>query len=140
MSVKKKKLPGYAAGGRNFVHVRDAAIGVVNAIDMGRIGESYILGNANLSYREIFEIMAKESGVDPPRILIPKYISASFGLIMSALSAVFRFTPQLTYRMALMSADGNYYTAKKAVDELKMPQTPIEIGVREAYEWLSKQN
>ncbi len=140
LSVKDRKLPGYAKGGRNFVHVKDVAVAVANALTMGNIGESYILGNENLNYKEIFSIMASAAGVTPPRFLIPKYISAAFGLILSVLAAVFRFTPALTYRMAILSGDGNYYTARKAVAELNMPQTPIDIAVKEAYEWLSLLN
>lgn len=136
MSVMKRKLPGYSAGGRNFVHVRDVAITVVNAITMGKTGESYILGNENLNYREIFSIMADAAGVKAPGRLIPKYISVTAGLAMSAFSTIFRFNPPLTYRMAVVSGEGNYYSAKKAVEELEMPQTPVRIAVAEAYDWL----
>jgi len=138
MALKNRKLPGYAPGGRNFVYVKDVAVAVANALTMGKTGECYILGNENLSYKEIFSKMAEASGVAPPRFLIPKYLSGIFGLILSAAGAIFRFTPALTYRTAIISGDGNYYTAEKAVRELNMPQTPIEVAIKEAYSWLTK--
>jgi len=140
MAVKNRKLPGYAPGGRNFIYVKDAAVAVANALTMGKTGECYILGNKNLSYKEIFGKMAAGSGVTPPGILIPKFVASLFGFLLSASAKIFRFTPSLTYRTAVVSGDFNYYTSEKAVRELKMPQTPIEIAIKEAYNWLAMQN
>jgi len=140
MAVKNRKLPGFAPGGRNFVYVKDAAVAVANALTMGKTGECYILGNENLSYKEIFGKMAAVSGVTPPGILIPKFVASLFGFLLSASAKIFRFTPSLTYRTAVVSGDFNYYTSEKAVRELKMLQTPLEIAIKEAYDWLSMQN
>jgi len=140
MAVKNRKTPGYAKGGRNFIYVKDAAVAAANALTMGKTGECYILGNANLNYREIFGIMADAAGVPPPKLYIPGYIAVSFGLIMSAAARIFNFTPALTYRTARVSEDFNYYSAGKAVRELQLPQTPIETAVKEAYEWLETRN
>lgn len=41
--------------------------------------------------------------------------------------------------MALLSYHEHYYSSKKAVDELKLPQTPVKEAVYESFEWL-KQN
>ncbi|WP_460503869.1 NAD-dependent epimerase/dehydratase family protein, partial [Hymenobacter agri] len=65
------RLPGYPPGGKNYVHVRDVATATVNALTMGRVGESYILGHENLSYREAFARLAAVLGVPPPRWPIP---------------------------------------------------------------------
>jgi len=140
MALKNRKLPGYAPGGRNFVYVKDVAVAVVNALTMGKTGECYILGNENFNYKEIFGKMAEASGVTPPGILIPKFVASLLGLFLSGSAKIFRFTPSLTYRTAIVSGDSNYYSSEKAVRVLKMPQTPIEIAIREAYDWLSEQN
>ena len=40
------EMPAYLDTGLNFVHVRDVAVGHILAAEKGRIGERYILGNA----------------------------------------------------------------------------------------------
>jgi dihydroflavonol-4-reductase len=58
LAVYKQDVPGFAPGGRNYICVKDAAIGIANALDKGRVGESYIIGNKNMSYKEAFTLMA----------------------------------------------------------------------------------
>jgi dihydroflavonol-4-reductase len=139
-AIRDRKTPGYARGGRNFIYVKDAAVAVVNALTMGRIGECYILGNQNLNYKEIFGKMAEAAGVVPPKLYIPGFAAMLFGLVLETAAKVFRFIPSLTYRTAMISEDFNYYSAEKAVRELKLPQTPIETAIKEAYEWLALKN
>ncbi|MBN1835499.1 MAG: NAD-dependent epimerase/dehydratase family protein, partial [Spirochaetales bacterium] len=45
-------------GGRNFIFAGDTAVGVCNALEHGQVGECYILGHANLTYREAGELFA----------------------------------------------------------------------------------
>jgi nucleoside-diphosphate-sugar epimerase len=45
----KKFLLFYPPGGKNFIHVKDAAHGIINAIDKGKSGEAYLLANENIS-------------------------------------------------------------------------------------------
>ncbi|WP_317172228.1 NAD-dependent epimerase/dehydratase family protein [Hymenobacter sp. BRD67] len=66
LELHRGRLPGYPLGGKNYVHVRDVAGATVNALTQGRVGESYILGNENLSYKEAFSLMAGVLGVAAP--------------------------------------------------------------------------
>src|SRR4030043_273886 len=139
-AIKDRKTPGYAKGGRNFIYVKDVAVAVANALTMGRTGECYILGNINLSYKEIFSKMADAAGVPPPKIYVPGFVALLTGFMIETTARIFGFTPALTYRMARVSEDYNYYSAEKAIRELKLPQTPIEIAINEAYEWMALKN
>jgi dihydroflavonol-4-reductase len=138
IAIKERKTPGYARGGRNFVYVKDVAAAVANALAMGQIGECYILGNENLSYKEIFTKMADGTGVPAPKLCIPGFAAMAFGFILEVAGRLFSFKPALTYRMAMVSCDGNYYSSEKAIRDLKLPQTPIEIAIKEADEWLDR--
>ncbi len=137
LAVKNRKTPGYARGGRNFVYVKDVAVAVVNALTMGKTGECYIVGNENLSYKEIFGKMAAAAGVPAPKLFIPGFAAMLFGLFLTGAAKIFGFIPVLTYRTTLISEDFNYYSAEKAIRELKLPQTPVDIAIKEAYNWLA---
>lgn len=65
-SIYNKSLPGYTKGGRNYISVKDVCVGIINALTFGRVGECYILGNQNLSYNELFTLIAKVTGSKPP--------------------------------------------------------------------------
>jgi len=57
--------------GLNLVHVRDVARGHLLAAERGRVGEKYILGNADLTLAEIGGLLAEITGGRPPRMRIP---------------------------------------------------------------------
>ncbi len=53
-------------GGMSFVDARDCAAGVIAAMRRGRLGERYLLGGANWTFRRIIEQVAQISRVRPP--------------------------------------------------------------------------
>jgi len=140
IAVAQGKVPGYPVGGKNYVYVGDAATAIANALTMGRPGQCYILGNENLSYQEMFTKVAKVVGVKPPRLGIPPFATKAFGMLGTIGGKLFGITPKVSYKMARVSCDGHYFTAKKAVKELRMPQTPIENAIQECYEWFKQHN
>ena len=140
VGVYNKKVPGYTLGGRNFIKVKDAAVGVSNALTMGEIGECYILGNVNLTYKEIFGKIAKVTGVKGPRIGLPKWIVLIFGYMNSTIASLTKKAPAVTYEMAKISNDKHFFTAAKAVKHLNLPQNPIEEGIQECFDWLKAHN
>ena len=138
VGVYQQRVPGYTQGGRNFIKVKDAATGVANALTMGEIGECYILGNINLTYKEIFSKIAKITGAKAPRIQLPSWIVLLFGMLNSAKSAITRKAPTVSYQMAKISTDKHFFSAQKAVTHLALPQNPIEEGITECFEWMKK--
>ncbi|MBF9142520.1 NAD-dependent epimerase/dehydratase family protein [Hymenobacter properus] len=129
------RLPGYPPGGKNYVHVRDVAVATVNALTMGRVGESYILGNENLSYREAFQLIANCLGVAPPRWPVPSGLAAIYGQLCDVKSWLTGRPAQLNAAMAAVANDGHYFTAQKARTELALPHTPITQAVAESFAW-----
>ncbi|MDO7853892.1 NAD-dependent epimerase/dehydratase family protein [Hymenobacter convexus] len=129
------RLPGYPPGGKNYVHVRDVAVATVNALTMGRVGESYILGNENLNYREAFALIAGVLGVAAPRWPIPAGLATIYGQLCDVKTKLTGRPAQLNAAMAAVANDGHYFTAQKARTELALPQTPITHAVAEAFDW-----
>ncbi len=62
--------------GLNVVDVEDVAKGHILALEKGRIGERYLLGNKNLTLREIMVILEKITGIKAPGFNIP-YLGGS---------------------------------------------------------------
>lgn len=138
LAVAKGQLPGYPVGGKNVIDVRDAAVGTVNALTMGRVGHSYILGHENLAYRELFQLMAEVTGVRPPRFALSPTLARWYGQVSDWMARRTGTPARVNTAMALVGNDGHYFTSQKAIDELKLPQTPIRQAVEEAYAWFRK--
>jgi dihydroflavonol-4-reductase len=135
LELYRGRLPGYPPGGKNYVRVHDVAVATVNALTQGRVGESYILGNENLSYREAFELIAGCLGVRAPRWPIPAGLAAIYGQLCDVKTWLTGRPAQLNAAMAAVANDGHYFTAEKARAELALPQTPITQAVVEAFDW-----
>ncbi|TGE03740.1 NAD-dependent epimerase/dehydratase family protein [Hymenobacter fodinae] len=135
LELLRGRVPGYPAGGKNYVHVHDVAVAAVNALTQGRVGESYVLGHQNLSYRDAFRLMAEVLHVPAPRWPIPTPLARLYGTA-SALGARLTGRPgRLNPAMVAVAADGHYFDAAKARAELGLPQTPIAQAVADAYDW-----
>lgn len=138
VALYKGKVPGYTKGGRNYLCAKDAAVAIANALTKGSVGECYILGNENLSYREIFTKISNTIGVKPPSLAIPSLFAKLYGRIGSIVGNVTGKAPAISYPLARISADEHYYNSAKARTELGLPQTPVEAGIRESFDWLKE--
>lgn len=138
LGIYEGKVPGYTKGSKNYVAAKDAATAIANAIEMGEIGECYILGNQNYSYKEAFSIIGKEIGVKPPALKLPDGIVKVYGRINSFLASLFKFNPAVTKELAIISCEDHCYSGQKARNVLKMPETPLQVAVREAFDWFKE--
>jgi dihydroflavonol-4-reductase len=139
-SIYNNSLPGYTKGGKNYVHANDVAIAIVNALNKGKIGESYILGHQNLNYKEAFELIAKTIGCKAPSVCLPKWLTVFYGATNELICKTIGKTPKVTLAIARIGNEGFYYDSSKAVRELEMPQTPIDVAVRDCFLWLKENN
>lgn len=135
LEVIQGKIPAYSGGGKNFVYSRDVAVATVNALELGKIGECYIAGNENLSFGEFFKKVLNTRNKPFKLIKAPTGIIICIGLINSIIARLLKKSPKLSYSMAKMAGVNQYYSAAKAQNELKMPQTPIEIAINECLTW-----
>jgi dihydroflavonol-4-reductase len=68
----EKKIPAIPPGGMSYVDARDAADGMLLAMERGIGGRRYLLGACNLTIREFFARLERISGVRGPIIPLPR--------------------------------------------------------------------
>jgi dihydroflavonol-4-reductase len=75
----ERRIPATPGGGLSFVDVRDAATGMLLAMEKGRPGARYLLGAANWTMREFFRRLARVSGgaTRAPLLPLPRITQAS---------------------------------------------------------------
>jgi dihydroflavonol-4-reductase len=133
----KGRMVAYLDTGLNLVHVRDVARGHLLAAARGRPGERYILGHAegNLPLRAIFERLAPYTGIQAPRVRLPHRAALAIGAGAEWV-ARFRGTEPAVARTAVrMAAKRMFFDPSKAIQELGLPQTPVDQALRDAVDW-----
>lgn len=130
------RMPAYVHTGLNLIDVEDVARGHILAWQRGRTGERYILGNRNLSLKEMLEMLAAITGKRAPRIAIPHFIPLAVAFMDERILArYFGKTPQVSLYSVQMSRKAMYYDSSKAVRELGLPQRPVEKALARAVGW-----
>ena len=131
----KGKMVGSLDTGLNVVHVRDVARGHILAALRGRIGERYILGHQNCSLLEIFQALARLTGIRAPRFRVPYAVAWTTAAVMTGLAIVTRRPPQVALTAVRMARKRMFFSAAKAVEELGLPQTPTDVALADAVAW-----
>ncbi len=135
LNTAKRVVPGYMEGGFNAVDVEDVARGHLLASEKGRIGERYILGGENVTYRAFAKLVAEVAGVWIPDLKIPT------GLIHATVSAAERVSkltgrkPFATVKAFEYASQYVYFDCTKARKELGLAQTPLRAAVEKAVAW-----
>jgi dihydroflavonol-4-reductase len=116
----EKSVPATPAGGLAFVDVRDAAMGMLLALEKGRGGERYLLNAANMTVSSFFSRLSRMSGVKAPLMTMPRSTEMArgiFSLYEQGLRAL-GGTPPVDAMSAEMGQHFWYCSAEKAEREL----------------------
>lgn len=130
------KMVGYIDTGLNLIDVDDVAEGHILAAERGRVGERYILGHRNLTLKEIFDLLARITGLTPPRLRLP-YRSVLPLAYLSQWTAnwITKRPPSIPLEGVKMAKRFMFFEASKAVEELGLPQRPVEMALQKAVKW-----
>lgn len=131
-----RRLPAYVDTGLNLVDVRDVAEGTLLAGEHGRPGERYILGNQNLTLKEVLELLAGMTGLPAPKVQMPYAVAwAAVGMENLIVGGLLRRTPAHPFEGVKMARHRMFFDASKAVRELGLPQSPVRDALARAVEW-----
>ncbi len=127
------RLPAYVETGMNVVDVDDVAEGHWLAFERGTRGERYILGNANVTMRELLELLAELSGREAPRLKLP------YGLALALAHIATLFGGSRVPVEGVRTAhEVRFASSARAVRELGLPQTPIRTALEKAVRWFAQ--
>jgi len=140
-SMARGGIIGCPKGGVTFSDIRDVVQACVNAMTMGRPGECYVVGSANMTFKNAAIALSKLIGCKPPTYAIPGPISELAGTICEAVSPIFGVVPRLTWQVTWLSQRNIFFSSDKAIRELGLEQTPFEETIhRTASQYLSPAN
>ncbi|MEC4673601.1 MAG: NAD-dependent epimerase/dehydratase family protein, partial [Nitrospirota bacterium] len=136
LDFMKGRMAAYIETGMNLIDVEDVAIGHLRAMERGRIGERYILGNRNVMLRELFEILSPLTGVKAPTVKLPRGFVLPLAYINKWIADyVTHKAPRIPLEGVRMARYKMHYDCSKAIRELDLPQTPVEVALEKAVRW-----
>lgn len=137
VDVLNRAMPAYLRTGLNWVHVRDVAVGHILAAERGGIGERYILGNAsgNLLLGEMFAMLGEIAGVPVPRVRVPYLVAWGAAWVSEAVASVTGRPPLAPMAGVRMARHPMFFDPSKAIRDLGLPQTPVEVALADAVAW-----
>jgi dihydroflavonol-4-reductase len=132
-----RAMPAYLDTGLNYVHVRDVAVGHILAAEKGRVGERYILGNAegNWTLKESFSVLEEITGVPAPKFRIPYCVALAAAHVNEAASRFTGKPPKAPLAGVRMAKYKMFFSPAKAIVELGLPQTAPKQALADAVEW-----
>ncbi|MEP7363627.1 MAG: NAD-dependent epimerase/dehydratase family protein [Acidobacteriota bacterium] len=108
----------YPTGGMSFVDARDAAAGTIAAMERGRIGECYLLGGVNWTFKRIIQETCRIAGLKPPLMSSPTALARLSAPLLRALMPLIGRKFTLDDETIAMSGHFWYCDSTKAIREL----------------------
>jgi dihydroflavonol-4-reductase len=131
----RRQMPVYLDTGLNLIHVKDVAWGHLLALQKGKTGDRYILGNQNMPLKDMLNALAEITGIPAPQHSIPAWIPLSVAWVDEVVLTRLGKKPSVPLDGVRMAQQFMYYNATKAVQELDLPQTPIVTALKDSVEW-----
>jgi farnesol dehydrogenase len=133
---KFRLLPGDGNSIGNYVFIDDVVEGHLLAMQKGRAGERYIIGGANASFNEFFEVLTALSGKKQRMIKVPLLVMNIAGHLMEWRAKLTGTPPILTPPWVKRFHYNWELSVDKAKRELGYAPLGLEQGLMKTVRWL----
>ncbi|MDO4622031.1 MAG: NAD-dependent epimerase/dehydratase family protein [Eubacteriales bacterium] len=137
IQIMKGQMSAGMGGSFNLCDVRDLAAGCVAAADKGEVGECYILGNEEVTLKEICTMMKEEAPESkPPKMFLPLGIAYKLAEFMERRAKKTGKQPLMTTFAVYNLARNNTFDYSKAKKELGYTTRPYSETIHDEIGWL----
>ena len=133
-----RRMPFYVDTGLNLIDVKDVAWGHLLALEKGQTGDRYILGNQNLTLKQILDKLAAIADLPAPKKQIPYWIPYTVAWIEEKILASLGKKPSISLDGVKMSRQKMFYNPNKAITQLGLPQSSVDLALEEAVNWFQR--
>ncbi len=136
IDLYKGRLPFIFNGGFDFCDCRDIATAVLNAITMGRPGESYLLSGKWYSLQELVQLLSAASSKKIRVIAFPEWVGNAGLPFVKLLGKIQHKEPLYTNEALEAIFRGNrFISSEKAKNELDYVTRPLAETIHDTFEW-----
>jgi nucleoside-diphosphate-sugar epimerase len=123
-------------------YIDDVVQGFVKCLDSPKaLGETFIIGGDEyLPLNDLFHLISKELGVNPPTIRIPMLPTIWLAVLCEFICVPFNIEPPLHRRRVSFFQNNRAFSIEKAKSILEyQPQITLKEGIRRTLEWYAEQ-
>ena len=136
IQILNGKLPVGMQGSFNLCDVRDLAKGCILAADRGNKGECYILGNEEVTLKQLCDLLCQISNCKSLKFYLPLWCANFIARIMEKTSKKTGKKPLLTTFSIYNLARNNVFDYSKARDELGYNVRSYTETIQDEVRWL----
>ena len=128
----RKPLMLVTPGAKSFLHVRDAATAIVNALDRGE--GRYLLCGQCMSLKDFYALQARRMHYRQLCLVVPAFllrVVGALGTVLQKLGIRNIFFWNNTRQLLVQE----WYSSNRAREELKYPRTDIGEGIEDFFRW-----
>ncbi len=139
VDAASNRIPAYVDTGLNLVHVDDVAEGHWLAYRLGQVGERYILGNENLTLKQILKKVSYIAGSREPYLKIPHAIPLVAAYLAETwVGLIGKGEPAVSIDSVKMAKKYMFFSIDKARQELGFSPQPVDGALRASIEWFQQ--
>lgn len=140
LAAANGSLPAYLDCRFNMIDARDVAQGMILAMEKGRPGRRYLLGNENLRLADWLRMVAEKTGKKPPTWKVPYFVAMTAAWCSELIADhVTHKMPDATITGVKLTRYVMHFDPKSSLDELGLKPRPIEESLRDAMVWYREQ-
>ena len=139
IQIVNGEMPIGIQGSFNLCDVRDLAYGCIMAADKGRKGECYILGNEEVTLKEMCQMLQNDLGCKPINFYLPLGIADFIAKRMEKKAKKTGKQPMMTSFSVYNLARNNTFDYSKAKKELGYKTRPYSETLHDEAQWLKQE-
>lgn len=132
------RLTAYIKGGYNFVDVRDAVQGIIDAYIFGKNREDYILSGHNITVKKLLDRISEYTNQRIVKTKIPMWFIKATSYFAEMYYAITKRKPLFThYSISVLNSNYNF-KSYKAQTELGFKTRDIEISITDTIDFFKE--
>lgn len=139
IKIMNGEMPVGMGGSFNLCDVKDLAAGCIAAADKGKKGECYILGNEEVTLKQLCTMLHDECDCATPRCYLPLPLAKLMAMSMEKKARKSGKKPMMTTFSVYNLARNNKFDYSKARTELGYRTRSYRDTLRDEVEWLVKE-
>jgi nucleoside-diphosphate-sugar epimerase len=124
----------YTRGVNGYIDVRDVSRAAIELMEKNIFGQRFIVSSENLSYEQLFQLMAKYLGKPAPKINVPPAMTSIAWRVEWLRSLLTGSKPEVTREMATTTSQVYTYSNEKLKKTIGFEFIPAEKSIREVCE------
>ncbi|MDQ3535199.1 MAG: NAD-dependent epimerase/dehydratase family protein [Bacteroidota bacterium] len=133
-------LPGNGKAIGNYAFIDDVVRGHIQAMNIGKSGENYLLGGENISFNDFIDYIKKFTGENKWMIRINSSLIYGLIIVQEKICILIKKPPFITTSWFRRLEQSAAYSSNKAINQLDYKITPFSKGIKRTIDFLKINN